>query len=185
MRRTILSNYFGTETADISDVRAGLWNESVDAGTYADGGERYQAALFEQYKLYVEMADRVSSRRALANGFFLTLNTGVLAAAGVLWAQVPGNWLLVVPLLVLLVQVSAWFWLIRSYRQLNAAKYVVVGALEERLPASPYWRAEWKALGEGKDKARYWPMTHLEQWVPVVFAAVYLVGFVIALVTER
>ena len=28
-------------------------------------------------------------------------------------------------------------------------EYIVVGALEERLPASPYWKAEWQVLGEG------------------------------------
>jgi hypothetical protein len=37
----------------------------------------------------------------------------------------------------LIVQCLAWFWLLRSYRQLNTAKYAVVGVLEERLPASP------------------------------------------------
>ena len=30
---------------------------------------------FELYKLAVEMADRVSARRSLANSFFLTINT--------------------------------------------------------------------------------------------------------------
>jgi hypothetical protein len=34
--------------------------------------------VLEQYKLYVEMADRLSARRALANTFFLTVNTAVL-----------------------------------------------------------------------------------------------------------
>lgn len=56
-------------------------------------------------------------------------------------------------------------------------KYAVIGALE-RLPASPYWRAEWKALGEGKNNAMYCPLTHLEQWVPCVFALTYVCGFV-------
>ncbi|WIX92470.1 hypothetical protein [Amycolatopsis sp. DG1A-15b] len=47
--------------------------------------------------------------------------------------------------------------------------------LEEQLPASPYWRAELQALGEGKDKVLYWPLTHLEQWLPVIFAVVYVI----------
>jgi hypothetical protein len=33
----------------------------------------------ELYKLAVEMADRVSARRATANAFFLTVNTALLA----------------------------------------------------------------------------------------------------------
>ena len=64
--------------------------------------------------------------------------------------------------------------------RVNSAKYTVIGVLEERLPASPYWRADWKALGEGRDKAKYWPMTHLEQWIPVIFAATYVAAFIAA-----
>jgi hypothetical protein len=40
--------------------------------------------------------------------------------------------------------------MMRSIRLLNSAKYEVIGTLEERLPASPYWRADGAALGEGK-----------------------------------
>jgi hypothetical protein len=36
----------------------------------------------ELYKLAVEMADRISARRGLANSFFLTANTGVVAVLG-------------------------------------------------------------------------------------------------------
>jgi len=33
-------------------------------------GNGYDAALLDQYKIYVEMADRVSARRMLVNSFF-------------------------------------------------------------------------------------------------------------------
>jgi len=51
------------------------------------------------------------------------------------------------------------------------------GRLEERLPASPFCRAEWWALGERTDRARYWPLSHIEQWIPVLFALTYFAGF--------
>ena len=35
--------------------------------------------MFEQYKLYVDMSDKISSRRLTANTFFLTLNSAILA----------------------------------------------------------------------------------------------------------
>ena len=175
----ILKRYFGAETTPIEDVRPTLWNAANDSSE----GHKDRATILEQYKLYVEMADRISARRSLTNTFFLTLNTAIFAAIGALWKNRLAfpSWLLVFPLLALLVQCGAWFLLVRSYRQLNSAKYIVIGALEERLPASPYWKAEWKALGEGKDKAKYWPMTHLEQWVPVIFAATYIAAFIAAL----
>jgi hypothetical protein len=172
-----------SQGGDMTDlIRHRLWNADVSAQSYVEPADKYQAALLEQYKIYVEMADRISARRGLANTFFLTLNTAVFTVIGVFLQNKPqtASWLLVFPLIALIGQCAAWFYLVRSYRQLNTAKYDVIGALEERLPASPYWRAEWTALGEGKDRSKYWPLTHLEQWVPIFFAATYLIGFIVA-----
>ena len=36
-------------------------------------GDKYSDHLLEQYKLYVEMTDRVSQRRERSNQFFITL----------------------------------------------------------------------------------------------------------------
>ncbi|WP_180929474.1 hypothetical protein [Streptomyces sp. AJS327] len=47
----------------MSTVREALWNDSVGPASYTEPEERYQTALFEQYRLCVEMADRVSARR--------------------------------------------------------------------------------------------------------------------------
>jgi hypothetical protein len=177
--------------ASPGDIRANLWNASVTSESYTGDGEKYQSAILEQYKLCVEMADRISARRALANAFFLTLNTAVLTTIGVFleifWKDGPHvpAYYLVLPLVLLVVLCLAWFWLVRSYRQLNSGKYAVIGALEERLPASPYWNAEWDALGNGEDKAIYWPLTHLEQWVPCVFALTYICGFLVVVLAQQ
>jgi hypothetical protein len=164
------------------EIRDRLWNTGVDPKSYEGAGEKYQTAILEQYKLYVEMADRISNRRGLTNTFFLTLNTAVFTIFGVFWENRPAisPWVLILPLIIALGQCAAWWWLVRSYWQLNSAKYKVVGALEERLPASVYWRAEWVALGEGKNWRKYLPLSHLEQWVPVLFVLVYLSGFLVA-----
>jgi hypothetical protein len=161
------------------EIQAQLWNADVTADSYDDIGQRYRGAILEQYKLYVEMADRISARRGLANTFFLALNTTVFTVVGVFWKDRPQTsaWFLLFPLVVLLGQCVAWFWLVRSYRQLNTAKYIVIGALEEQLPASPYWKAEWLALGEGNNRSKYVPLTNLERWVPVLFGACYVGGF--------
>jgi hypothetical protein len=157
-----------------------LWTEDARENLYGDDAVAYQAAIIEQYKIYVEMADRISQRRGLTNTFFLTLNTAIFTAIGVFWEHQPRGpvWWLVFPLTMLLGECFAWFYLLRSYRLLNTAKYKVVGALEMRLPASPYWRAEWMALGEGRDPKRYWPLSHIESWIPVFFSGLYIGGFV-------
>ncbi|MFJ8834310.1 hypothetical protein [Micromonospora aurantiaca] len=176
-----MARYLKTTTADPDEVAPMLWGPSAEANRDAGAPDGRHGVILEQYKLYVEMADRVSARRGLTNTFFLSLNTLIATAAGVVWKDRSALevWYLSVPLAALLLQCVAWFWLLRSYRQLNSAKYVVVGALEDRLSASP-WRSEWKALGEGRDPSRYWPLTHLEQWIPVSFGVVYVAGFVIA-----
>jgi len=166
------------------ELRDRLWNEDAATTLYEGDVKACQVAVLEQYKLYVEMADRISQRRGLTNTFFLTLNTAIFTVVGVFWKDKPSTdpWWLVFPLLVVLGECFAWFYLVRSYDLLNSAKYKVVGELEERLPASPYWRAEWWALGEGKDWKKYWPLTHIERWIPILFAFLYVAGFVALLV---
>src|SRR3954454_21912162 len=112
------------KSLDLDEVETRLWNIDVRPADSAGDQEHYRNAILEQYRIYVEMADRISARRALANTFFLTLNTAILTAIGVFWNRQPGgsDWALIVPLIVLIGQCVTWYLLIRSYRQLNAGK---------------------------------------------------------------
>lgn len=170
---------------ELDQIRGRLWNPDVSAASFAtDSDAKYRGMVLEQYKLYVEMADRISNRRGLTNTFFLTLNTLIATIFGILWRDRPASISVAVLLLVLLVtlgQCAAWWFIVRSYRQLNSGKYKVVGLLEERLPASPYWSAEWTALGGGNNPRLYLPLSHVEQWVPILFALAYVAGFGLAL----
>jgi hypothetical protein len=179
-------SYFVEGRAAMPDqVEPFLWNADIGSSAYDGNDGRYREAILEQYKHYVEMADRVSARRALANTFFLTLNTAIFTTLGLFATHNPltRRWLLVFPLIVLLAECLTWFWIVRSYRQLNSGKWAVVGALEKRLPASPWWNAEWEALGRGEKPELYWPLTHIEQLVPLLFAATYLGGFIAVMVS--
>lgn len=179
-------DYFRTRTSPGRDqqIAERLWNGAVGAEQYSADDLAYRSAILEQYKLYVEMADRISARRGLANTFFLTLNTAVFALVGAFWDFQPSTgtkWHLF-PLVALIIQCGSWFWTIRSYRQLNSAKFAVVGHLENRLPALPYSDAEWAALAEGKEPAVYWPLTKVESTVPALFAATYLVAIIATII---
>ncbi|HYN93371.1 MAG TPA: hypothetical protein VES42_05950 [Pilimelia sp.] len=167
--------------ADGDDPRAAtvadaVWNE-ISPADYESPGERYRAAVLDQYKTYLELADRISARRAIANSFFLTVNTAAFTALGISWRVDPAGsdtWLLV-PLVGLLGLCGAWYALVRSYRQLNASKYLVIAALEARLPAAPS-RAEWAALRQRGGRRRYVPLTSIEQFVPGIIAGVYVLA---------
>ena len=153
-----------------------LWS-NIDNSEYSNNKELYQNHILEQYKMYVEMADRISSRRNFANIFFLTLNTTILGSIGFLFEKtqlIDPKWLITFPLVCTLTLIVVWWCLLRSYRNLNSAKFKVVGHLEKRLPSSPYWSAEWKELREGKGLKKYRPLTALETYVPIVFGLLYI-----------
>ncbi|MDZ4661711.1 MAG: hypothetical protein SGJ18_08830 [Pseudomonadota bacterium] len=69
------------------------------------------------------------------------------------------------------------FWyLIRSYRQLNTGKFEVIHKIEENLPLALY-KYEWEVLGKGEDNKKYYPFSHIELIIPWVFGIIYaLIG---------
>jgi hypothetical protein len=140
--------------------------------------EKSKDRLLEQYKLYVEMADRVSSRRGLANTFFLAANTflisfGALISCFQATGIVHNIWLIVYGISGLAFSLS-WMYIVKSYRQLNFGKFKVIHEIEKGLPLAPY-KAEWKALGEGRDTTLYLPLTQIERIIPLVFAVLYVI----------
>lgn len=142
-------------------------------------GEPDDSPELKLYELAVEMADRISARRALANTFFLTVNTGLTALLG-------GNnlrWYVAAAGIVFAV---AWWWLLESYRQLNWAKFQVINAIETELPFRLF-SDEWGQLQSRKVPLRLWPARHLWAWVngyhelgtvervvPLAFVAIYV-----------
>lgn len=138
--------------------------------------------LLEQYKLYVQMADKNSDRRVDANKFFISLLTGLVGLLSII-AQLHGPviaqnavFLTVGVFGVLLCYV--WYITIRSYKQLNSGKFHLIGEVESRLPF-PFYDEEWKKLGRGKDKKKYIPITHVEQYVPILFAMIFAILFIV------
>jgi len=136
--------------------------------TYGANGK--EELLFEQYKLYVEMADKISHRRAISNAFFLAINTALISLVSYAAQLHSPIYLLNIAGLVLSI---LWFSIIRSYKNLNNAKYGIVNQIEEKLPLRPY-STEWDILKRGRNKKIYWPVTHVESWVPGIFAIIYV-----------
>lgn len=151
-----------------------LWNEPQPGDDYPKN-EKWHGHLLEQYKLYVEMADRISQRRTTANSYFLTLNSAILGFVGYLTSKDSTEylWLLAVAGGTLS---YLWYAIIISYRNLNSAKWLVVHEIEKLLPISPY-DAEWAAVERGTNPVLYRPISHVESWVPWVFLSLHLFVF--------
>ena len=131
----------------------------------------YNKRLFEQYKMFVELADRISQRRTLANSFYITANSALLTIAS--WFKDDfGNYMILISIIGVALSLF-WFFTINSYKQLNTGKFKVIHEIEERLPLALF-EYEWKILGEGKSPKLYLPLSHIERVVPFIFVVLYV-----------
>lgn len=151
-----------------------------------DYGEKYKQHLLEQYKLYVEKADEVSSRRSTANTFFLSVNTLLVTAIGVLSGlgsafEILNTWWVLVSSFAGLLFCWAWLSIINSYRQLNTGKFKIIHMIEAKLPLAMY-KTEWSYLKPKTGESRYKQLTVVEPLVPKIFALVYLALMIITLI---
>ena len=147
-------------------------------------GERYTEHVLEIYKLYVEMADRISTRRQAANSFFLTINSAIIALVGYVntMAESDRGTALFYTLVAFAGMILSYLWyrLVLSYKQLNSGKFKVIHAIEAMLPIRPY-EAEWNALGRGTNPDLYKPFTHIEVVVPWVFFSLHTIVLVVSI----
>lgn len=153
-----------------------LFSPFSESHPYSSKPDEYHAHLLEQYKLYVEMADKISDRRQSANSYFLTVNSALLAFVGYVTTKDASDYLWLLGIAGGALS-YLWYRIVRSYRDLNTAKFLVVHAIEKRLPLNPY-DAEWEAMGSGKNSKLYKPVTHVEIGVPWVFFMLHVFVFV-------
>ena len=151
------------------------YSEILHGVPKTDYGDCHASHIIEVYKMYVEMADQISSRRQSTNSFFLTLNTGVFTFIGYMMLNLKagaGSSLLVMACFIGASLGYLWYRIIKSYRGLNSAKFDVIHHIETYLPLRPY-TSEWVRLEKGKNPAIYSPFTKIEKSVPWVFIAAY------------
>jgi len=149
-------------------------------------GEKYKDHLFEQYRLYVESADKISDRRQNANNYFITINTALITLLSLSFQlnilKQMGWFRSLLSLVGIIICVIFWF-LLRSYKQMNSGKFKVIHHIEQYLPLALY-DYEWKILGEGKNKKIYYPFSHIELLIPWVFGIIYLALGIICILVK-
>jgi hypothetical protein len=164
--------------ADQDEANANILVNELDQSAYQTQSV-YKGHLLDQYKLYLELADRNSGRRQAANSFFLTVNTTVLSFIGYLNLKTTASitdgffWMVAACGMAMC---YLWYRMVRSYRDLNSAKFKVIHMIEKELPLSPM-DAEWEMLGRGTRSDLYLPFTHIEMAIPWFFIVLH--GFVI------
>ncbi len=138
---------------------------------------QYLGSLLEQYKLYVTLSDNVSNRRNQNNQFYISLSSGILAAAALLSGKESLHQKVdFINLIVAFVGVLIsfiWHINIKSYRQLNSGKFKVIHEMEKELPFQCFEK-EWLFLKAGKEKKDYFPLSRIEQWIPLIMIIPHL-----------
>ncbi|WP_338438686.1 RipA family octameric membrane protein [Synechococcus elongatus] len=148
--------------------------QGISANAY---GSSYSDNILEIYKVYLKTVDNISERREKANSFFLSINTALIAlfAKGFFDISLYKFRALII-LASAIILCYLWHRIIRSYRDLNSAKFNVIHAIEKHLPIRPY-DAEWESIGRGKDPKKYLPFTDIEKCIPWIFISFYLILF--------
>ena len=144
-------------------------------------GPNHQEHLLEQYKLYVEMADRTSQRRDQSNRFYASLVSAIVVSLVVLGRLGASGTDLYVALLIAGLFGGSlsvvWFVNLHSYRVLNGAKYRVIHRMEDMLPWAGY-KEEWDELRPPKGRAPYLQLTRVERYVPLLMF-IFFIGVAI------
>jgi hypothetical protein len=123
---------------------------------------------FEQYKLFLDLTDRLSQRRQTASSFFVTVTTAVAGILG--YARSDRTYIIVS--VTGLILCALWWRIIRSYRDLTRARFEIIYAMETLLPLKPY-TAEWDFVGRGVNSKFYRPVSGIEAYVPLLFFVLF------------
>jgi hypothetical protein len=138
-------------------------------------GDNYKQHLFEQYKMLIESIEKTSDRRLLANNTFIAINSAIFTLIGLTFQieslNKDASFRMLLSIIGILISII-FFFLIRSYKQLNSGKFIVVHEIEDHLPLRLY-KYEWKKLGEGKDSKKYYPFSHIEMLLPWSIILIY------------
>ncbi len=140
--------------------------------------DRYIDHYLEQYRIYIHVSNSGNERRAKSNEFFLAINTAIMGILG--YFEIKGP--IETPIVFMMVPFVGiaicycWYRIIKSYSELNRAKFAVLHSAEKKLPLSLF-KTEWELLGKGKDRKKYLPLSSTEKLIPLIFSILYVLIF--------
>lgn len=154
---------------DFEDGDYNVFNQDIN--------ELDKAVLFEQYKVFLQTSEDLVSRRQNVNNFYISINSALMAAFGIVFAlDIASVYKFFTVLLLSVVGIIlsvSWIKILTSYGDLNSSKMKIINHIEKQLPASLY-KAEWEALSDKLNKRKYVSFTKSEKRVPTLFIVVYI-----------
>lgn len=140
----------------------------------------HAADLFQQYKLYVESAEKVSEWRSVANRLMVTLNSVIIGAFayGILDLVKTNSKDLIYALRVIAIPCAigltisfVWNRMINSYAKINEIKYGIITELEKEMPAAVY-----SCEGKRAESEKHTNISSWEKHISVILMLIYGAG---------
>ncbi len=147
-----------------------------------DHKDTYEGHYLEQYRIYLHIFNSTGDRRQKSNEFFLGINAAIIGILGYVETKTLPHSSIVFVLIPFVGMGICYFWyrMILSYKQLNRAKFKVIHTVERKLPLSLF-ETEWNLLGKGKDRSKYYPLSHIEKNIPLMFISLYIIILIVSL----
>lgn len=138
---------------------------------YNEFDRKADTLVFEQYKLYVESADKISSNRLIVFNIFVTLHSGTFV--GVVTTLNDPIKSTAFGFLGIILCIFG-FLLLKAYRNLNQQKYKQICRIEEQLPIRLF-SCEWEKLKHQRHVG--FSVLELGFFAAFLFLYLFLIGF--------
>ena len=144
--------------------------------TKEEYGDYYENHLMDEYKLFVEMADRIRTSRIQTSKYYLSLLTGLTTIYSIFFKDklLSMNALSGIVIAVMALGLTIlWFAHLMSYKQLSIGKFTILREMEKSIPF-PYYTEEFKVLQKEREKDKFATyLTSIEIVIPFIFAIPY------------
>lgn len=129
---------------------------------------------FEQYKIFVESAEKNSEKRVTQNNIYLTIN---LAFLSYILFQKPNLVETIITSFVGLIICLVWLLTIINFCKRNKVKFDIINEMEEEF--GNLYKEEWKRI------SILTPLSTYEKFLAIIFMMVYIIIPMLNILTEN
>lgn len=129
---------------------------------------------FEQYKIFVESAEKNSEKRVTQNNIYLTIN---LAFLSYILFQKPNLVETIITSFVGLIICLVWLLTIINFCKRNKVKFDIINEMEEEF--DNLYKEEWKRI------SILTPLSTYEKFLAIIFMMVYIIIPILNILTKN
>ena len=159
----------------LSGENEAICRANIFSASEKEYGPLYKEHLLEQYKLFIQSVIFTSDLKLKMNSFFLTINTALFTAIGLVFSRSTLNplvWHLFLPLAGIIIS-FIWVAVTYSYKERNTIKLRIIHCVEEKLPLAIY-ATEWQLRNESHSNIFKNFFFRIDLFIPFVFIISYL-----------